>query len=225
MANAAFGYWLSVWNVCRGLLYLLYPVCGWIAEVYSSNFKFIKWSIITSLLASIVSCISELVRILFVKRVISYARLLCSIVLSIGGLLRMLSIKYFHSIIHADEHPEFGLVVAISIASTLISLNMYEANAIQFGMDQMIEASSQQLSSFIHWYFWCAHAAALVPFYITVILIYVYVGDCNIGKKETEGIDCNVIDFLSYYILFINSISLITVWINSDNLLQKEVSH
>ena len=54
---AGFGYWLCVWNICRGVLYLLYPVCGWIAEVYSSNFKFIKWSIIMALLTSIVSCI------------------------------------------------------------------------------------------------------------------------------------------------------------------------
>ena len=56
---------------------------------------------------------------------------------------------------------------------------MYEANAIQFGMDQMIEASSEQLSSFIHWYFWCAHAGSLVPFYIMAAIYWyasVYVG-------------------------------------------------
>ena len=31
---------------------------------------------------------------------------------------------------------------------------MFEANAIQFGTDQMPEASSSQLSAFVHWYFW-----------------------------------------------------------------------
>ena len=43
---------------------------------------------------------------------------------------------------------------------------MYESNAIQFGMDQMLEASSEQLSSFIQWYFWCVNVG---PLFIYVI--------------------------------------------------------
>ena len=35
-----------------------------------------------------------------------------------------------------------------------LGLALSEANAIQFGTDQMPEASSSQLSSFVHWYFW-----------------------------------------------------------------------
>ena len=31
---------------------------------------------------------------------------------------------------------------------------MFESTVIQFGTDQMIEASSNQLSTFIHWYYW-----------------------------------------------------------------------
>ena len=41
-------------------------------------------------------------------------------------------------------------------------LGMYEANAIQSGMDQMLEASSDRLSSFIHWYFWCSHIGSAI---------------------------------------------------------------
>ena len=43
---------------------------------------------------------------------------------------------------------------------------MFEANAIQFGMDQMLEAFSEQLSPFIHWYFWCAYVGPLSVFYV-----------------------------------------------------------
>ena len=31
---------------------------------------------------------------------------------------------------------------------------MFEAVSIQFGMDQMVEASSDQISAFTHWYYW-----------------------------------------------------------------------
>ena len=50
------------------------------------------------------------------------------------------------------------------LVTGLAGLGMYEANAIQFGMDQMLEASSEQLSSFIHWYFWCVHTGPLIVF-------------------------------------------------------------
>ena len=58
---------------------------------------------------------------------------------------------------------------------------MYEANAIQFGMDQMLEASSKELSSFIHWYYWSLNLGPLVIFYIlSAVLIYIYIRDCTI---------------------------------------------
>ena len=51
----------------------------------------------------------------------------------------------------------------------LAGLGMYEANAIQFGMDQMLEASSEQLSSFIHWYFWCVISVVAKCIYIYML--------------------------------------------------------
>ena len=36
----------------------------------------------------------------------------------------------------------------------LFALGMFEATAVQFGMDQMLEDSSDQLSTFIQWYYW-----------------------------------------------------------------------
>ena len=143
---ATYGYWLWLFSIIRGLLYLLYPLCGWIAEVYSSNFKFLKWSFAIFLLSSIALCIS--------------------------GIERLYT---------ADSAPHSHLAIAcfIVLIVGLISISMFEANAIQFGMDQMMEASSEQLSSFIHWYFWCAHAGSLVPFYIMAAIYWcasVYVG-------------------------------------------------
>ncbi len=50
----------------------------------------------------------------------------------------------------------------LSVIVFTTALGMYEANAIQYGMDQMMDASSEQLSSFIHWYYWCANFGPLL---------------------------------------------------------------
>ena len=63
----------------------------------------------------------------------------------------------------------------------IISVGMFEANAIQFGMDQMFEASSKQLSSFIRWYFWCAHIGAIVLIY-PMIGVSIYGFNCNVNN-------------------------------------------
>ena len=42
---------------------------------------------------------------------------------------------------------------------------MSEANAIQFGLDQLLEAPTPKLISFIHWYYWSQNVAGLVVFY------------------------------------------------------------
>ena len=61
---------------------------------------------------------------------------------------------------------------------------MYEANAIQFGMDQMMEASSGQLSSFIHWYYWCAHIGPLFNYYM-LVGVFIYIRNCVISFKNS----------------------------------------
>ena len=71
-----------------------------------------------------------------------------------------------------------GFSGVVSIVTSLAGLGMYEANAIQFGMDQMLEASSEQLSSFIHWYFWCVHLGPLLTFY-ALLGMYLYFLHCK----------------------------------------------
>ena len=135
-------------NLIQGLAYLLYPVCGWIAEACFSNFKMIKWSFVI-LLMSLVAIVTL-------------------------------------SIVNMVIHPSYKIGTNISddvVATTFLmittaGLGMFESNAIQFGMDQMLEASSEQLSSFIHWYFWCAHIGPLVLFYIAMGT-FVYFENCR----------------------------------------------
>ena len=138
------------YNVLQGLAYLLYPVCGWIAEVFFiSNFKMIKWSFIVLLMSSVTI-------------------VTLSIVIVIHPSYQTATYMYIS-----------GDIIAVTfLLITTAGLGMFESNAIQFGMDQMLEASSEQLSSFIHWYFWCAHIGPLVLFYIAMGT-FVYFENCR----------------------------------------------
>ena len=51
------------------------------------------------------------------------------------------------------------------LCATIISFGLFDANAIQYGLDQMLEASTKQLIAFIQWYYyWCHEVGQLVPF-------------------------------------------------------------
>ena len=48
------------------------------------------------------------------------------------------------------SHAITLVVLVLGMILTLLSLGVFEANVIQFGMDQLLEATSKQLSAFIH---------------------------------------------------------------------------
>ena len=47
-----------------------------------------------------------------------------------------------------------GVAFVLTFSLAIVGKGMFESTVIQFGTDQMIEASSNQLSTFIHWYYW-----------------------------------------------------------------------
>ena len=48
-----------------------------------------------------------------------------------------------------------------------VGLGLFQANAIQFGLDQLLEAPTPKLIAFIHWYYWAQNVGSLAFFYIT----------------------------------------------------------
>ena len=50
-----------------------------------------------------------------------------------------------------------SVTVSIIVIGGIATIGVFEANAIQFGMDLLLEASSAQFSSFVHWFFWAIH--------------------------------------------------------------------
>ena len=59
-----------------------------------------------------------------------------------------------------------GILIAVFLIPFQIGLAVFESNVIQFGTDQLLFASSDQLSNFVHWSFWCMY---LIPA-LTVII-------------------------------------------------------
>ncbi|XP_011408290.1 PREDICTED: solute carrier family 15 member 4-like [Amphimedon queenslandica] len=58
-----------------------------------------------------------------------------------------------------------GLLTGIALVPFQIGIALFESNVIQFGTDQLLFASSDQLSSFVHWSFWCMY---IVPFIVVM---------------------------------------------------------
>ena len=81
------------------------------------------------------------------------------------------------------ENKILGVVYSLLGMSFIFTFGFFEANVIQFGLDQLLGASSSQLSTFIHWYFWSAHVTSMISFY-TLLSIVVY-----ISSKSCQSVD------------------------------------
>ena len=69
------------------------------------------------------------------------------------------------------NYPVSLVVGMIVLAAVIGSLGMIDANALQFGMDQLTEASGNQLSKFVHWYFWAMKLSLLIATLISGALL------------------------------------------------------
>ena len=58
-------------------------------------------------------------------------------------------------------HIPFCIIYIVYI----VGLAFFQANAIQFGLDQLLEAPTPKLIAFIHWYYWAQNVGSLVLFY------------------------------------------------------------
>ena len=165
------------YNLLQGLVYLLYPVFGWIAEVCFSNFKMIK----------------------------------CSFVILLMSSVTIVTLSIVYMVIHPSYQTATymyisgDVIAATFLLITTAGLGMFESNAIQFGMDQMLEASSEQLSSFIHLYFWCAHIGPLVLFYFAMG-ISLYYENCKFQMDHVDELSTTILNFL---VLIISSIETV----------------
>ena len=164
-----------------GILFLSYPLLGYIADVCLTRYRTLKYSFIFLIIGCTVGLI-----LLFLN--------IPAILLS-SGQKDLFEETQNHAII-------FGIiVVAISILVILetTGVGLFESSAIQFGLDQLQEAPTPKLIAFIHWYYWTHKVVQLVVMYLTVGLL---VMDTNLKPfSRSEG--KVIIDSLLFTVLAI----------------------
>ena len=95
-------------------------------------------------------------------RTLKCGLIMISISLALGNLFFIVSEIFNLEQVLSNCFLIFGGIVVV------IGVGLFEANAIQFGLDQLLEAPTPKLISFIHWYYWSQNVAGLVVFYVTV---------------------------------------------------------
>ena len=124
--------------VGQGVLLLVYPLLGHLADVYLTRYRVLKSSLI-------------------ILTIISFAGLVYKGIDAAASILE--KIKTFH-------HMPTGLLTATVFTVYIIGLGLFEANIIQFGLDQLLEAPTQKLIAFINWFYWSQSVGGLALFYV-----------------------------------------------------------
>ena len=108
----------------------------------------------------------------------------CWILLVFNGIFSILTILISTNLISSKTIPvDVGTVLLIVIA--IVGKGMFESTVIQFGTDQMIEASSNQLSTFIHWYYWSLYIGNVcIDTIITGIVVHL--SYCQINNTDSN---------------------------------------
>ena len=78
----------------------------------------------------------------------------------------------FISLFFKFERRRYVYMLAPFAIVDLLGLGMFESTAIQFGMDQMLEAPSEKFSTFIHWFYWSSVWGQPIIVYIYKSIIF-----------------------------------------------------
>ena len=125
--------------VCLALVMLLYPLSGFMADIWCGRYKSV---------------------------IISMCILMCSFIgFAVGCVLNL--INDIHHINYHSELYKVGkdfliVIVVLAFLLFIIGLSGFQANFIQLGLDQLHEAPSEYLGIFVHWAMWAG--AVTAPF-------------------------------------------------------------
>ena len=106
---------------------LLYPVLGWLGDVRHGRYLVIKWSLRVMWVGSIVFCLADVVL----------------------GSLYSRSVLSSHQFARAERTVRFVMYMPITLG-----LGGFLANIFQFVIDQLVDASSEEIASFLRWHAW-----------------------------------------------------------------------
>ena len=138
----------------QGLVFILYPLIGLLADIKLTRYRMI--------------CLSCWVIFVIV------------LLFSIGNICYILSSDLIYQNAHELYIKIYLALCAVAVLLGIVGKGMFESTVIQFGTDQMIGASSTQLSTFIHWYYWSLCVGSIC---INTIIAGMagYYSQCNIN--------------------------------------------
>ena len=140
-----------------GLLFLLYPLVGHLTDVYLTRYRSLKWSFGFLIFAASMGTIY------------------------VGFLIPISIIE--KSKLFQPSHAYLYVVPIILFLVYIIGLGLFQANAIQFGLDQLLEAPTPKLIAFIHWYYWAQNVGSLAFYYVITSSVLIL----EVTDKETNG--------------------------------------
>ena len=137
---------VAAYLLARCAIFMAYPVVGFLADTFFGRYRVIKSSL--------------------------YISLLGAMILAIGFSTANIDPGLQHNEVNRYERFDFSgqvhwprsTVIFLGISYILMSIGFtgIQVNLIPFGVDQLDEASSGELSSYFHWYFWWYNAGALI---------------------------------------------------------------
>ena len=142
----------------QGLVFISYPLIGLLADIKLTRYRMICFS-----------C-----WVIFIAHMLSSVLNICFI----------LSSDLINLSIHEHLYGQIYLAIfTVAVLLGIVGKGMFESTVIQFGTDQMIGASSAQLSTFIHWYYWSLYVGSIC---VNVIYIGIteYYANCNINIQS-----------------------------------------
>ena len=165
-----------------GLLFLLYPLVGHLTDVYLTRYRSLKWSFGI---------------LIFIA---------CLLIVSNGLGIAELHFGQFKILHHGIS--DFFVIIFCVIYAT--GLGLFQANAIQFGLDQLLESPTPKLIAFIHWVYWAQNVGSLTSFYVLdsgVVLL----DELNIKINSTLPVMSDKAAVIGYLIALIVAVTFVLI--------------
>ena len=151
----------SFFFLTLGITLLLYPVLGLLADICCNRYNFIK---------------------------VSFVLLFVSTLIGLGVAVTNLAITEIKPLffVSATSTSIVQILISVIVIMLIFALGMFEAVGIQFGMDQMVEASSDQISAFTHWYYWTMNIGIGIQAMIALCGLYLF-ESCTLPAQSWGG--------------------------------------
>ena len=147
---------LAIISIAKIITYLLYPVAGLLAELYCSRYKVMIVGNVTIFIGA-------------------------AIAIPAVSFLAVLTLQ--QSLLYEFKSYKIIIIIAAATGTMLyqFGLGLFEANAIQFGVDQLLFASNNDVSNykFVNWYYWTTTVLQIPIFYDLSILFIIFSLTCS----------------------------------------------